>query len=532
MVVVWPDRTFTTIIHPATDTLIVVQQPAVAGKIYNMPSVKLLKPLLTEVSNTLEKHTENDYIDFYNERNLPEMLSREGPQIAKGDVNADGLDDIFIGGATNQSGQLYIQTEKGFVRKQETAFTQYADFEDVAVLFFDADKDGDLDLFVGSGGNTEHLGSREIQHRLYKNDGKGNFALDSKAFPINSMNIAVAIANDYDGDGDLDLFVGSRSVPMAYGLTPESYLYNNDGQGHFTDVAKSLNENIAHAGMVTGAVWADLDGDSKSELIITGEWMATKIFSWNGKVFKQLENTGLENLSGWWQTVAATDVNNDGKMDLIIGNIGDNFYLRPSMGKPVKMWLRDYDQSGTIDQFITKTVKGKDVPIFLKKEIVDQFPILKKQNLKNIAYAEKSVQELFGEDKMKTATVRVFNYSSSVVAVNNGKGSFQVQPLPVNVQLSSVKAICTADVNSDGKTDLILGGNNFNFPPQFGRVDASYGHLLINIGNAAFRYIDQMESGINVKGETKDIKEVIIKGKKHFLFTQNDGLPVLYQLEK
>ena len=188
------------------------------------------------------------------------------------------------------------------------------------------------------------------------------------------MNISVAVAYDFDGDGDEDLFVGSRSVPFAYGVTPQSYLYLNDGQGHFTDVAPQLNPGIANAGMVTGAVWADVLGDKQKELIITGEWMATRIFQYKNKKFEEQKNTNLTALSGWWQTITAADVNGDGLQDLIIGNIGENFYLRPDEKNPVRLWLNDLDGNGNMQQFLTRTVMGKDMPVFLKREITDQFP--------------------------------------------------------------------------------------------------------------------------------------------------------------
>ena len=239
-----------------------------------------------------------------------------------------------------------------------------------------------MDLFIGAGGNNVPPRTRQLQHRLYKNDGKGNFERDSMAFPNNDMNISVAIENDFDGDGDMDLFVGSRSVPYKYGVTPSSYLFQNDGKGHFKDVAPLMNPGISQAGMVTGAVWADVSGDNKKELIITGEWMAPRIFSYTNKKFEEQTNTNLTGLYGWWQTIAAGDLNGDGKQDLILGNIGENFYLQPDSAHPVKMWLNDFDQSGSVDQFRTKTIDGKDMPVFIKKDLTEQFPGIEKKQLK------------------------------------------------------------------------------------------------------------------------------------------------------
>ena len=220
------------------------------------------------------------------------------------------------------------------------------------------------------------------------------------------MNISVAAAHDFDDDGDIDLFVGSRSVPYTYGVTPASYLYENNGKGHFRDVAPLMSTAIAKAGMVTGAVWADVSGDNKKELIITGEWMAPRIFSFKNKKVEEQKNSTLAGLDGWWQTVAAGDLNGDGKEDLVLGNMGENFYLRPDSANPVKMWLNDFDQSGSVDQFRTTTMDGKDMPVFVKRDVTEQFPALKKENLKNSDYATKTIQQLFNKKLIETATVK------------------------------------------------------------------------------------------------------------------------------
>ncbi len=530
MVVIWPDGTFNKFINPDLNKVHFLEQPDSKGLLYE----KILSGASTifkPVTGKWDKHTEDKYIDFYFERNIPEMLSREGPKIGKADLNGDGLEDVYIGGAKGQAGQLYMQSSNGFIKKENPFFDRFADYEDVAVLFFDCDGDGDLDLFLGAGGNNVPPRTRQLQHRLYKNDGKGNFEIDSLSFPNNDMNISVAVENDFDGDGDMDLFVGSRSVPYQYGVTPTSYLYLNDGKGRFKDVTATANPDLAKAGMVTGAVWADVTGDSKKELIITGEWMAPRIFSYNGKNFEEQTNTNISNLSGMWQTVAAGDMNGDGKVDLVLGNIGDNFYLRPDSASPVKMWLNDFDQNGSVDQFRTKKISGKDMPVFVKRDVTEQFPALKKENLKNADYAYKTIQQLFPKKLLDEATVKVFNYSSSVIAFNNGNGSFTVRKLPAMVQLSSINAIAFIDINKDNKVDIITGGNKFNFSPQFGRLDASYGDVLLNKGTGLFEQVKPASSGLEINGEVRDIKEISGKDKSYILITRNDQLPLLYKLE-
>jgi hypothetical protein len=479
------------------------------------------------MSGPFEKHMEDDYIDYYYERNIPALLSREGPKAACADINGDALVDIYIGGTKGHPGQLYLQQANGFIKKEEKVFQQFRDMEDEAVLFFDSDKDGDMDLFVGPGGNSHPSYSREMQNRLLKNDGKGNFTLDAAAFPNNGMNTGVATAYDFDGDGDMDLFVGGRSTPRNYGVTPNSFIYVNNGNGHFTDMAKTKNSDIAHIGMVTGAVWADVTGDSKKELIIAGEWMAPRIFSFNGDHFIELK-TALSNLFGWWQTVQATDVNGDGKADLVLGNVGENFYLHPDPQNPVKLWINDFNNNGSEDKILTRTVDKRDVPVFLKNEMQEEIPSIKKDNLKHKDYAKRSIQELFPADQLNKSTVQSFNYPGSCVAINDGKGNFTVQKLPYQVQLSIVNAILCTDLNKDGFTDLVLGGNRSGYPPQFGKLDASYGDVLINDGKGGFTWMPSLQTGLLVEGEVRDIVQLPAKGRNYLLFCRNDDYPVLY----
>ena len=489
-------------------------------------------PLLDSVKNVFDKHVEDDYEDFYYERNIPEMLSRQGPKAATGDVNNDGLEDIFIGGTQGHPGQLYIQNISGtFSKKEEKIFYQFSDFEDEAVLLFDADKDGDLDLFIGPGGNNNPPESRQMQNRLFKNDGNGNFTLDAAAFPNNGMNIAVAAANDFDHDGDLDLFVGGRSVPRDYGISPSSYIYVNDGNGRFTDIAKTKNPDIANIGMVTGAVWADVAGNADKELIITGEWMTPRIFSYAAGHFTELK-TNLSNMFGWWQSIAAADIDGDGKADLILGNIGENFYLRPDEQNPVKLWVADFDGNGDADKILTRTIEGKDKPVFLKNDLQEQIPSIKKENLKHKDYALKSMQDLFGSEILNKAVVKNFNYTSSCIAINNGNRNFTVKKLPYRAQLSSVNAIKCTDVNNDGYTDVITAGNMSDFLPQFEKLDASFGDVFINNGKGNFTWLNSKQSGLKADGEVKDIAELKGKNNNYLLFLRNNGFPKIYQFKK
>lgn len=531
---IWPDRTFTRYYDVKPNELREYVQPAQAGPLA-YSQVSTTKVLFTADSSGFTAHQEDPYVDFYYERNLPALLSKEGPAMSVADVNGDGREDVFVGGAKGQSARLYEQQSDGTLRtREQAAFGLYADLEDVTSVFFDADKDGDMDLFVGAGGNYMEPGSRESQHRLFKNDGKGNFTLDPQSFPNNDMNIAIAIHNDYDGDGDEDLYVGSRSVPFQYGTAPKSYIYNNDGQGHFTDVTDQLSKDLSHRGMITGAEWVDLSGDAQKELVIVGEWMAPVIYTYNkqSRKLEELTKTGLEDLYGWWQTVKAADLNGDGKTDLVLGNIGENFYLRPDNASPVSLWLNDFDKTGTMDHFLTRRIGGKDMPVFLKREITDQFPALKKDNLLHSAYAKKDIKGLFVEELVAKAKHLQFNYCPSVIAWNEGNGKFRVEKLPVEVQLSSLNAVAVMDINHDQQPDLVLGGNKFGFPPQFGRLDANQGQLLINEGKGQFRVLTGLSTGMHLRDEVKQLLPLQLNGEKALIMAINNRKPVIYRLKK
>lgn len=538
VVITWPDRSVTRMIKPMKNKVHVARQTP-GGLIqtsYQQSPTNILvheasSRLFDSVINTFELHREDQYVDFYYERSIPVLLSREGPKAAVGDVNGDGMDDVYIGGAAGQPGQLYLQSAKGFEKKRVPIFEQLAPFEDVATLFFDADGDQDLDLFVGSGGNHVPAKSREYQDRLYINDGKGAFEIEVRAFPFSGVNTGVAVAVDFDRDGDLDLFVGSRSVPQQYGLSPQSHLYRNDGSGIFTDVTRSSGASLANTGMVTGAVWCDVTGDQKEELVVVGEWMSPRVFTVAGSGFKELE-TNLSGMNGWWQTVSAADMDGDGDQDLLMGNIGENFYLKPDAAHPVKLWINDFDANGTVEKIITRTVEKRDVPVFMKREVTEQVVSLRKQNLRHAAFAKKSIQELFKADVLSQSRVKAFDYATTIIAYNEGSGKFTVQELPLPVQLSSVNAIKVSDINKDGKPDLVMGGNKFGFLPQFSRLDASYGHVLLNKGKRVFQYLSTYESGVEVRGEVREIVEIKGKDKSYWLWLQNNEKPVLFNLNQ
>jgi len=531
MIIRWPDRSYSKYVEPLLNKVYVVKETVEKKYPYrsfeNIETNKFFSPMIS----SFDKHVEDDHVDFFYERNTPKMLSREGPRSAVADINHDGLEDIFIGGTVGHPGQLYLQKAEGvFIKKEEKAFLQFSDFEDNAVLFFDADKDNDADLLICPGGNTSPGDGRHLQLRLFKNDSKGNFTIDTKAFPFNGVDISVVVSNDFDSDGDNDLFVGGRSIPQQYGLSPASYLFVNDGQGHFSDIAKTKNPDIANIGMVTGAAWADIAGDKQKELIIVGDWMAPRIFTFDKSHFTEVK-TNLSGMYGWWQTITVSDINNDGKQDLLLGNVGNNGYLRPDSSNLVKLFLNDFDNNGTIDNILTYTVDGKDKPVFLKHDLEGTIPSLKKNNLKHAEYATKTMTDLFTSEVLNRSIVKKFNYSYSCIAINNGNGNFSVQKFPTGIQLSSVNVIRCVDINGDNIEDVLTGGNLFDFQPQLERYDASLGEILINDGKGNLVQVDQSKTGLQLRGQLRDIGVIRNKDKKYLLFLQNDQIPLLYKMK-
>jgi enediyne biosynthesis protein E4 len=520
--IIWPDLSVSTIVQPAVNKLHKVNI-ATADKKF-VPAIETAAPWFSVLrENIFEAHREDDFTDFNTDRNSPFQLSREGPHLAIADVDKDNRSDLFIGGAAGQPGQLYLQKESGFIKSSSPVFNKNKTAEDVAVLFFDADKDGDPDLFIGAGGNN----SFNLPHRLYMNDGKGNFTEMPAAFPPNEVNIAVAAASDIDGDGDLDLFVGGRSVPGQYGLTPSSYIYLNNGSAHFTDATALYNPAISKLGLVTDAKWSDVTGDSKNELIIVGEWMSPRIFTPDLGRLVELP-TNLNNLNGLWQSVTIADLDADGKNDLLLGNVGKNNYLGAGHNLPVKIWINDFDENGTTDKVLSKNADGKDLPVYMKRELTDQLPALQKQNLKHAAYARKSIQDLFAKSLIDSAEVKIWQQNGSYIAWNEGNGSFNAQLLPYPLQLSSVNAAAVADFSGDGLPDIITAGNLTNFQPQFGAIDAGYGRLLINQGQRVFKVADDATSGLMLTGVTRGLGLLQFQQGLALICVRNNDRPICY----
>lgn len=480
-------------------------------------------------------HRENDFVDFDRDHLIYHMLSTEGPRMSSGDVNGDGLQDIFIGGAKDQPGALFLQSRDGkFTHSNEALFDRDKAAEDMGSLFFDADNDGDLDLYVCSGGNEFSPSSTVLIDRLYFNDGKGRFRRSRQLLPSPSAfeSTSTVKSADYDGDGDQDLFIGTRLRPFLYGVPMKGYVLNNDGTGIFQDVTGDVAPGLEKVGMITDAVWVDIDQDNDMDLIVIGEYMPIKVFiNHDKKLSDHTEYAGLNSTNGWWNRLEAADVDKDGDIDLIIGNHGTNSKFSASPEKPLCMYVKDFDQNGTVEHLICVFNGEHTYPTILRHDLVAQIPSLKKKYLKYETFKDATLSDIFRPEEMKDALeLKVFELRSSI-AINDGNGKFTLRALPVEAQFSPMYGIETGDFDGDGLIDLITGGNLYSVKPEVGRYDASRGLFLKGDGKGNFGAVSAKESGINVDGEIRDIVTVNTRNGRLLVFSRNNDAVSIYSTE-
>jgi len=522
--------------------------------IYESNAVKLNSTAATkskagfkDISNAGKlKYTqsENDFIDFKREPLIPYKCSRKGPYFAKADVNGDGREDLYIGGAAGFEGKLMLQNTNGsFIDKKQTAFITDKAFEDMSALFFDADGDKDMDLYIVSGGAEFNAGSNLYQDRLYINDGKGNFTRSVNALPKAGFNGSCVISLDFDGDGDLDLFVGGHVLPGNFPKPDKCMLLQNN-KGVFKDVTNLYAKELLSPGIVNHAVWADVDGDGKKELSITGEWMPLEIFGFENGQFKKRQNTvhitlpskkdslvNMDELSGWWYTMKAADIDNDGDLDFVMGNRGLNSTIKGNINEPCTIYAKDFDHNGSYDAVLGYYIQGKCYPLFSRDQLMDQMPSMRKKFVRYRDYSGKTLDDIFTEAEKKDMDVFRTNFFESGVLVNEGSGTFRFIPFPEKAQLSTINDIVIDDIDNDGIKDILVCGNSNDPAVMVGNYDATSALLLKGTGKGNFTAVSPADNGLTAGGESRKMVYLKDKNGTTLIFLKNSAAAQVFMKE-
>jgi len=536
IIITWPDNKKSTLTNIKANQMLAVDYNTVTLKNIEQPS-KINNTIFTEISpSALDIDYKNKHVDFNDfnyERLLPRKYSEVGPGIAVGDMNGDGLEDFFVGGVYGQNGEIYLQNKNGTFNSRILSSNAKDHSQDAGCLLFDADGDGDLDLYVASGGNEFTDKDPRYLDRLYKNDGKGNFIIDAAALPQMLSSKSCVVAADYDGDGDLDLFVGGAVVPGLYPLAPTSYILQNN-KGQFTDVTNTNAPGLQKIGMVNSALFTDIDNDGKPDLIVVGDWMPISIFkNENGKLINSTTASGLQNTEGWWQSIVSGDFDNDGDMDYIIGNWGLNTPYKASVKEPVSVCFNDFDHNGSMDPIVCYYQEGVNYPVAPWDFIVEQIPSLRKKFPTYASYAAASMEKILATLDVKDMQTLTCKNLHSVYLQNDGNNKFTIKQLPAEAQFAPIFGMLAEDINQDGNPDLVTVGNFYGTEVITGNYDASQGLVMFGDGKGNFK-----AAGINATGfiADKNAKAIVkiqnINKSPLFIVTQNSDSVKVFKYTK
>jgi enediyne biosynthesis protein E4 len=530
ILLIWPDRTYQRIVPGTATSLRLVYKRGLPT--FDFSLLTRSRPNVTfPVSNVTSQaalnfvHEENRFVEFDREPLIPRMLSAEGPAVSVADINKDGFEDVYIGAARDHKSAVFLQQPSGRFRQLPEPFLDSDSiYEDVGACWADVNNDGNPDLVVASGGNEFYGNDFHNEPRVYVNDGRGNLSRLQNAFKGINLTASCVIPYDFNGDGYVDLFIGGRAIPWGYGQVPTSHLLLNNKNGTFTDVTSTYAKDLPQIGMVTSAVWYDIDQDGHKDLLLSLEWDGIVAFLNRSGTFQKKY---LTTKKGWWNFLLPADVDGDGKVDLVLGNLGWNSRLKASEKEPVRLYYNDFDGNGSKEQVLSYYLDGKEIPFASKAELERQMPTLKKKFFYAEDFAKASMADVFGQDKLHGARVLTADYFSNAVLLNKGNLTFEIKALPPDAQLTPYKDAVLVNANGDDRPDILLMGNDYQSNISMGRYDADFGTLLVNKGGGNF--VCTTLNGLVVKGQVRHIAPVVINHRQSYMLARNNDSTMVIQ---